>query len=47
MLYVNGSLNGKGSETEVILEGLDDIVLEYSLKFDFKATNNQVEDNCS
>ena len=37
------SLNGKGSEPKVILEGPNDIVLEYSLKFDFKATNNQVE----
>ena len=34
MLYVDGSLNGKG---------LDNIVLEYSLKFDFKEVSNQVE----
>ena len=42
-LYVDKSLNKKGNEVGVILEGPNDIILEYSLKFDFKATNNQVE----
>ena len=42
-LYMDGSLNGKGSGAEVILEGPNDMTLEYSLKFDFQATNNQVE----
>ena len=37
-LYVDGSLNGKGSGVDVILEGPDNIILEYSLKFDFKVT---------
>ena len=36
-------LNSKGSRVGVILEGLNNLVLEYSLKSDFKATNNQVE----
>ena len=27
----------------MILEGSNDIVLEYSLKFDFKATNNEAQ----
>ena len=39
-LYVNGLLNGKGSRIGMILKGLNDIVLEYLLKFDFKASNN-------
>ena len=40
---MDGSLNGKGSGAGVILEGPNDIVLKYSLKFDFKTTNNQAE----
>ena len=39
-LYVDGSSNSKGSGVRVILEGLNDMTLEYSLKFDFKAINN-------
>ena len=42
-LYVDGSSNGKGSGAGVILEGLNDITLKYSLRFDFQATNNQAE----
>ena len=42
-LYVDGSSNKKGNEAGVILEGPDDIILEYSWKFNFKATNNQAE----
>ena len=38
-LYMNGSLNSKGSGVGIILEGMDNIVLKYSLKFDFKVTN--------
>ena len=40
---MDGSSNGKGSEAGVILKGSNEIVLEYSLKIDFKATNNQVK----
>ena len=43
MFYVDSSLNRKGSGVGVILEGLNDITLDYSLKFDFQTTNNQVE----
>ena len=43
MLYVDGSLNDKGSGVGVILEGPYNIVLEYFLRFDFKVTNNQAE----
>ena len=35
--------NGKSNGTGVILEGPNIIVLEYLLKFNFKATNNQAE----
>ena len=42
-LYVDGSSNAKGSGAGVILEGPDNMLLEQSLKFDFKATNNQAE----
>ena len=34
-LYVDESLNGKGSRVVVILKGLNGITLEYSLKFNF------------
>ena len=43
MLYVDRSSNRRGSGVGVILEGSNKIVLKYSLKFDFKATNNQAE----
>ena len=43
MLYVDGLLNSKRNGVEIIIEVLDDIVLEHSLKFDFKATNKQVK----
>ena len=41
MLYRDGLSNGKDNGASVILEGLNDATLEYSLEFDFKATNNQ------
>ena len=34
-LYIDGLSNGKGSEVRVILEGPNDITLEYLVKFDF------------
>ena len=39
---MNGSLNNKGNRVGVILKGSSDIILEYSLKFNFKVTNSQV-----
>ncbi|RDX81360.1 Retrovirus-related Pol polyprotein from transposon 17.6, partial [Mucuna pruriens] len=42
-LFVDGSSNQIGSGAGVILEGPDGIVIEHSLHFDFKASNNQVE----
>ena len=42
---MNESSNGKGSVVGVILEGPNYIMLEYSLKFDFKTTNNHAKYN--
>lgn len=40
-LNVDGSSNEKKSRTEVILESLDEVILEQSLRFEFETTNNQ------
>ena len=37
---MDGLSDNKGIRTGVILEGLNNKILEYSLKFDFKAINN-------
>ncbi|XP_057418373.1 uncharacterized protein LOC130712562 [Lotus japonicus] len=42
-LSVDGSSNVKGSGAGVILEGSGGVTIEQSLKFDFKASNNQAE----
>ena len=39
-LYIDGSSNEKGSKASVILQGPNNIILEYSLKFEFQVTNN-------
>nr|KYP69397.1 Retrovirus-related Pol polyprotein from transposon 17.6 [Cajanus cajan] len=43
ILSVDGSSNLKGSGTGIILEGPDGVLVEQSLRFDFKASNNQAE----
>ena len=43
ILFVNGSSNLKGSGAGVILEGPEGIAIEQSLRFGFKASNNQAE----
>ena len=40
-LFTNGSSNNKRSEVGIILKGLKQASLKYSLKFEFKATNNE------
>ena len=40
---MDGSSNDKGIGAGIILEGPNDMVLKYSLKFDFKAKNNQAK----
>ncbi|RDX71667.1 Retrovirus-related Pol polyprotein from transposon opus, partial [Mucuna pruriens] len=42
-LSVDGSTNQSGSGTGVILEGPDGVLIEQSLHFDFRASNNQAE----
>ena len=42
-LFVDRLLNVKKSGVREISEGLNDIILKYSLKFNFKVMNNQVE----
>ncbi|RDX79747.1 hypothetical protein CR513_39788, partial [Mucuna pruriens] len=42
-LLVDGSLNQTRSGEGIILEGLEGVLIEQSLHFDFKASNNQAE----
>ncbi|XP_020232497.1 uncharacterized protein LOC109812849 [Cajanus cajan] len=42
-LHVDGSSNQQGSGASIILEGPRKIVIEQSLRFGFKASNNQAE----
>ncbi|RDX96315.1 hypothetical protein CR513_21031, partial [Mucuna pruriens] len=42
-LLVDRSSNRSGSGAEIILEGLTEIIIEQSLHFEFKASNNQAE----
>jgi len=43
LLSVDGSSNQRGSEAGVVLEGPGGVLVEQSLKFSFKTSNNQVE----
>ncbi|XP_068503704.1 uncharacterized protein [Phaseolus vulgaris] len=43
VLSVDGSSNQLGSGAGIILEGPNDVLIEQSLKFAFKASNNQAE----
>jgi len=43
ILSVDGSSNLKGSGAGVALEGPDGVLIEQSLRFEFKASNNQAE----
>ncbi|XP_045796465.1 uncharacterized protein LOC123890806 [Trifolium pratense] len=43
ILSVDGSSNLKGSGAGVTLEGPDGVLIEQSLRFEFKASNNQAE----
>jgi len=42
-LYVDGSSNPKGAGAGILLEGPNDILIEKSLHFAFKTSNNQAE----
>ena len=43
ILSVDGSSNKRGSGAEILLDGPDGIQVEQSLRFNFKASNNQAE----
>jgi len=45
LLFVDGSSNLNGSGAEIVLEGPGDMLIEQSLRFEFKASNNQAEYN--
>jgi len=42
-LHVDGSSNPKGAGVDIVLEGPNDILIEKSLQFAFKTSNNQAE----
>ena len=42
-LYVDSSSNPKGAGADIVLEGPNDILIEKSLHFAFKTSNNQAE----
>ena len=42
-LSVDGAANAQGSEVGLILTSPDGIDVEYALRFDFQASNNEVE----
>ncbi|XP_072084746.1 uncharacterized protein [Arachis hypogaea] len=42
-LFVDGASNPQGSGAGILLESSDGIVIEHSLRFSFKASNNQAE----
>ena len=42
-LYVDGSSNNEGSGARVILEDMNGVSIEQSLRFMFKTSNNQTE----
>ncbi|MCI43680.1 putative gag polyprotein, partial [Trifolium medium] len=43
ILSVDGASNLRGSGTDVVLEGPDGVLIEKSLRFEFRASNNQAE----
>ena len=42
-LHVDGASNAQGCGVGLILTNIDEVVIEYVLRFDFKASNNQIE----
>ncbi|XP_027911605.1 uncharacterized protein LOC114170324 [Vigna unguiculata] len=43
ILFVDGASNLKGSGAGIVLEGLEGVLIKQSLRFAFKASNNQAE----
>jgi ribonuclease HI len=42
-IYVDGSSNPKGAGAGILIENDEGVTVEYSLKFEFPTSNNQVE----
>jgi ribonuclease HI len=42
-IYMDGSLNIKGSRAGILIENEEGVAVEYSLKFEFPTSNNQEE----
>jgi len=42
-VYVDGSSNNKGTGAGIVLEGPGELLVEQSLQFEFKTSNNQAE----
>jgi len=42
-LYIDGSSNPKGARVDIVLEGPNDILIEKSLHFTFRTSNNQAK----
>ena len=42
-VYVDGASNAKGSGTEVVIITPDETVIEQSIRFDFKTSNNEAK----
>ena len=43
VLHIDGVSNAQGSRADLILTNFEGIVIEYALRFNFKASNNQAE----
>ncbi|XP_073109308.1 uncharacterized protein [Elaeis guineensis] len=43
VLHIDGASNAQGSGADFLLTGLEGVVTEHALRFDFKASNNQAE----
>ncbi|RDX68866.1 hypothetical protein CR513_52113, partial [Mucuna pruriens] len=43
MLSIDGASNQKGSRAGIVLEGPNGVLVEQSLRFGFRASNNQAE----
>ncbi|MCI66804.1 gag-pol polyprotein [Trifolium medium] len=42
-MSVDGASNLRGSGADVVLEGPDGVLIEQSMRFEFRASNNQAE----
>ena len=43
MLYIDGASNAQGNGAGLILTYFEGVIIEYALRFNFQASNNQAE----